>query len=258
MTTGTSSESTSNNRSRTAPRLFFDGVLSGDTLLVDRREANYLGNVLRLKPGSDIVVFNGRGDERVATIKSLARHMPELSLGEWLDPLAAGDLELILVQALLKTDAMDTVVQKATELGVRSIHAVKTDFSVVKLGAERAPKRIAHWARIAQSACEQSGRHAPPEIQVHDSLRACLDALPAAATRVAFHRGIERRLTALEPSSSTICLLIGPEGGFSPSDLQMLERSRVDLAGLGTRVLRAETAAIAACASAQLLWGDIG
>jgi 16S rRNA (uracil1498-N3)-methyltransferase len=241
-----------------APRLFVDASLGGETARVGEREAHYLSHVLRLKRGSPLVAFNGRGEERLATVASLARGQTELRLEDRLAPLAESALDIVLVQGLLKGDAMDSVVHKATELGVRTILAVKTDFSVIKLDAERAARRVAHWERIAQSACEQSRRHRPPAIEASASLAACLERVPAGSTRLAFHQGAAGRLSAVEAVSSRVCLAVGPEGGFSPADLDLLAAFEFRLVGLGARVLRGETAAIAASVAAQLLWGDLG
>jgi 16S rRNA (uracil1498-N3)-methyltransferase len=254
---GSTSQSMSKDRS-SAPRLFIDAALNDDRLRVGEREAHYLSHVLRLKAGGDVVVFNGRGKERLATVSSLARRGPELRLGATLEPLDEPPLDLVLVQALLKSDAMDAVVQKATELGVRALCAVKTDFSVIKLDAERAARRVGHWERIARSACEQSGRHRPPSIRAAATLDACLAELPAKSARIVFHRGVERSLSSIEPGTSTVCLLVGPEGGLSPADLEIAERFDFVRVGLGPRILRADTAAMTVCSAAQLLWGDLG
>lgn len=241
---------------RGASRLYLDDDLLAPDIVVSEQTAHYLSHVLRLKPGDRIVVFNGRGVERLAVIKSLARKHPELSLADKLAPLAEPALELTLVQALIKSDAMDAVVQKAAELGVRTIVAVKTDFSVIKLDAQRVERRLAHWQRIAQGACEQSGRHRPPRITVAQSLHACFAALPASALRVAFHPGAEASLRSLPQPDGSASVLIGPEGGFSEADLAAVGAGGFEFATLGPRILRADTAAVAACSMVQLLWGD--
>src|SRR5690606_9528735 len=146
-------------------RLFLERELGGERLPLGEREAHYLGHVLRLRNGDRLVAFDGRGTERVAIVRALGRRGAELELGETLEPLPESPLELVLVQALVKSDAMDWIVQKATELGVRAIAPVYSEFSVVKLEEERSERRVEHWSRIARSACEQSGRHVPPTVQ---------------------------------------------------------------------------------------------
>src|SRR5262245_19646653 len=169
---------------RRIPRLFVERDLAGDNLTLDERETHYLGHVLRLKRGDELVAFNGRGAERGAIVATLRRHGAELELREALSALPVSRLELVIVQGLPKADAMDLVVQKATELGVTAILPVHSQFSVVKLDDERAERRVEHWRRIAQSACEQCGRHAPPLVAMPVDLRDCCNALPADTRRL--------------------------------------------------------------------------
>jgi 16S rRNA (uracil1498-N3)-methyltransferase len=152
---------------------------------------------------------------------------------------------------------MDLIVQKATELGVRRIYAVKTDHSVVRLDASRAERRLAHWRKIAQSACEQSGRHLPPLIQAYASLAECIAGVPDGALRIALDPHAPTIGHALPHSVNKVCLLVGPEGGFSAADLAQISAARFTALRLGPRTLRAETAAITACAFAALRWGDL-
>lgn len=244
------------NLTHNVSRLFVDGDLSRNVVDIGNREAHYLGHVLRLKQGDRVVVFNGRGDERLAAIRSLARRRPELSIVADLEPLAEPKLDLVLIQALVRSEAMDTIVQKAAELGVRKLVAVKTDFSVIKLDDERAARRVAHWNKVAQSACEQSGRHRPPEIGVAASLAKCLDGLPPRGIRIVCQPGSRTRISGLGREAETVAMLVGPEGGFSSADLETINAAGFSHVALGPRVLRADTAAIAACTLVQSVWGD--
>jgi len=230
--------------------------LSGDKLALDEREAHYLGHVLRLKRGDELVAFNGLGTERMASVVTLQRRGAELELRATVDALPASRLELTLVQALPKSDAMDLIVQKATELGAHAIVPVYTEFSVVKLDAERAERRVEHWRRIAESACEQSGRHVPPTIREPGPLLEALDAV-AAEARLALDLDAGARLADVATRAQQIAVAVGPEGGFGASDWRRLDAARFARVGLGPRVLRAETAALAVCAVAQSLWGDL-
>lgn len=242
---------------RRIPRLYLERDLSGDKLTLDEREAHYLGHVLRLERGDELVAFDGRGTERRASVGSLQRRGAELELGANVDALPASRLELTLIQALPKSDAMDLIVQKATELGASAIVPVHTEFSVVKLDAERAERRVEHWRRIAQSACEQCGRHVPPTIAAPLELAACLDALAAGDARLVLDPDSTARLAAIAASPRRVAAAVGPEGGFGASDWRRLDAARFERVGLGPRVLRAETAALAVCALAQSLWGDV-
>ena len=242
---------------RRVPRLFLERDLSGDKLALDEREAHYLGHVLRLKRGDELVAFNGLGTERRASVGSLQRRGAELELRETVDAVPASRLELTLVQALPKSDAMDLTVQKATELGARAIVPVYTEFSVVKLDSERAERRVEHWRKIAKSACEQCGRHVPPTIREPGPLTEALETLAAADTRLALDPDARRRLADVSAPVQLVAVAVGPEGGFGASDWRRLDAARFARVGLGPRVLRAETAALAACAVAQSLWGDL-
>jgi 16S rRNA (uracil1498-N3)-methyltransferase len=239
------------------PRLYLERDLAGGTLTLDEREAHYLGHVLRLARGERLVVFNGRGTERAANVASLQRRGATLELAESLAALPESPLDLTLLQALPKSDAMDLIVQKATELGARALLPVYTEFSVVKLDAERSERRVEHWRRIAQSACEQCGRHRPPHIEPPASLAAALEALPAGAVRLALDPGAELALARQPPPAAALIVAVGPEGGFGLLDWRHLESARFTRAALGPRVLRAETAALAVCAIAQSCWGDV-
>lgn len=245
------------NSTGSAPRLFVDADLDGRRVSIGEREAHYMGRVLRLRRGDALVVFNGRGREHRATIERLERKRAELALERRIEPLPEPATAITLIQALVKSDAMDTIVQKATELGVRAIHAVKTDFSVIKLDAERAERRVEHWGRVARSACEQSGRHRPPEIHTPGKLANLLPALPAGGRRIVFHPGAPPLERCDSAPAAHVCVLLGPEGGFSAPDLEAIDAAGFARFKLGPRILRADTAAIAACTLAQQLWGDL-
>ena len=166
-------------------------------------------------------------------------------------------LNLTLLQALPKSDAMDLIVQKAAELGARALVPVHTEFSVVKLDAERSERRLEHWRRIAQSACEQCGRHQPPRIEPPAPLAAALAALPGAGSRFALDPSAEQALGEQTLPARELVVAIGPEGGFGAADWRRLDAAQFTRVALGPRILRAETAALAVCAIAQSRWGDL-
>lgn len=243
---------------RRIPRLYLDCDLGKERAPLTDREAKYLGSVLRLKRGDNVLAFNGRGKERLAAIASLARSGAELALLDAVEPLPESPLALTLVQALPKADAMDLIVQKATELGVRALWPVTTDFSVVRLSGERAERRATHWQRIAQSACEQCGRHRPPDIEPVRPLTDALEQLPADGLRVVLDPRSDVPLPSAARPSDGVFVLVGPEGGFSETDLDRIGRHGFTRMRFGPRTLRAETAAIAAASVLQALWGDLG
>jgi 16S rRNA (uracil1498-N3)-methyltransferase len=238
-----------------SPRLYVELDLDGSSLALVESGAHYLGHVLRLKRGDRLVVFNGRGTERDATVDSLHRRGATLALTAVRDPLPESPLDLTLVQALPKSDAMDLIVQKATELGVRTLMPIYTEFSVVRLDAERSERRVDHWRKIARSACEQCGRHMPPRIEPPLDLAAAIEALPA-GKRFALGPSAELSLVAQAPPTGLV-VAVGPEGGFGAADWRRLDAAQFARVRLGSRVLRAETAAVAVCAIAQSRWGDL-
>jgi 16S rRNA (uracil1498-N3)-methyltransferase len=267
-------------RTKSRTRLFVDHELDRASLELSDEQAHYLSRVLRCRPGDSIVVFNARGVEREATIESLAKRHPALALGPEVEALPESPAAIVLLQALVKSDAMDLIVQKATELGVAAVLAFPTEFSVVHLAGERGGQRLAHWRRIAASACEQSGRHRPPELELFSSLDAAVAALaagsaakpgsaspppaalpPAAlapgAPRIVFDPSATRALDSSLAGNRGFALALGPEGGFNRDELRYLESSGFTPATLGPRVLRAETAVIAAAALVQWLAGDL-
>jgi 16S rRNA (uracil1498-N3)-methyltransferase len=245
-------------KSKSRSRLFVDAPLDRALLELSGEQAHYLSRVLRCRQGDGLVVFNAQGVEREATIESLAKHRPTLQLGVTLAALPESPATIVLLQALVKSDAMDLIVQKATELGVASVHAFPSEFSVVHLDGERSGQRLQHWRRIAASACEQSGRHRPPELALFDSLDAAVAALAAGVARIVFDPSATRPLDGALAGSAGLALALGPEGGFTREELRYLESASFAPASLGPRILRADTAAIAACTLAQWLAGDIG
>jgi 16S rRNA (uracil1498-N3)-methyltransferase len=240
-----------------SPRLYVERELDGTSLELDETEAHYLGHVLRLKRDDRLVVFNGRGTERAASVVSLQRRGAALALAAAQAPLPESALDLTLLQALPKSDAMDLIVQKVTELGVRTLVPVYTEFSVVKLDAERSERRVEHWRKIARSACEQSGRHRPPEIKAPLPLAVALEGLPTEPERLALDPTGSRSLVERGVPQAGLVLAVGPEGGFGAMDWRRLDAAKFVRATLGPRVLRVETAALTACAIAQGLWGDL-
>lgn len=239
-------------------RLYVDDSLKDRKLRINAEQAHYLSRVLRCREGDRIVVFNARGDERSATIESLAKRNPVIILDETLDPLPESPIRIILLQSLVKSDAMDLIVQKATELGVDAILAVRTEFSVIRLDAARQQSRMAHWLRVAHSACEQSGRHRPPTLEVFADLDAAIESVPEDCVRIAFTVDADQRLDPKTLPGQAVCVAIGPEGGFSRGETENLAARGFELRSLGPRTLRAETAAIAVCAGLQLVLGDLG
>ena len=242
------------------PRLFLGEPLGEGLLRLNDYQTHYLRRVLRLRSGDSLVLFNGRGEERHAVVETLAREGSTLLLAQAKEPLPESPLALSLIQGIAKSEAMDLIIQKSTELGVHAIYPVLTDFCVVKLDEARASRRTEHWQKIAQGACEQSHRHRPPTIHRPQKLPDGLVRVTSDETRITLQPGSPETFSSFRSSEDAVtqlCILIGPEGGLSPTDLEQADLAGFRRVSLGPRILRTETAAMAACTLAQALWGDL-
>lgn len=239
-------------------RLFSADVLSENSeSWLTGKQAKYVSRVLRLKVDDRVVVFDGEGGEYAAVIKEVSKDAVQLAVGQRHLKEIESPLIVELVQGLSRGGRMDVVIQKSTELGVRRIRPVVTEFSVVKLDADKALKRRAHWLRVAQSACEQCGRNTVPEIEAPQALADWLDGLSAdGTTRIMLQAGGTDSIAALPTPGNAVTLLVGPEGGLSAAERRQCVDSGFRAVSLGPRTLRTETAAIAGIAALQGQWGD--
>ena len=230
-------------------------VRANAKLSLNGEQARYVGRVLRLRPGDPLTVFDGSGGEFFATIGKVTRDELNLDVGEHFARVVESPLRIRLVQGISRGERMDLVVQKATELGVHRISPVLTDHSVVKLPPDRATKRRAHWQKIAQSACEQCRRNVV--IDAPQSLDEWFaDNAGAGGPQLILTADAADTMLAIEPPGSDLTILIGPEGGFSKTEHERAATAGVHAVRLGPRVLRTETAALAALSIAQAAWGD--
>ncbi len=240
-------------------RLFVSGeLINGADIRLEGDRARYLGRVLRLRAGDEIRIFNGEGPEHSATLETITKSMVSLRVGVSHETRTESRLRIHLVQGVSRGERMDFVIQKATELGVKRVTPVLTEYGVVKLDAKRADKRREHWQGVAQSACEQSGRTRVPLIDAPLPLNEWFGNQPARVdAQVILRPGACLPLADIDRPSTKACLLIGPEGGFSQTEYEDAEIAGFDAVGLGPRVLRTETAAIAALTVLQSKWGDL-
>lgn len=240
-------------------RLFVSGALiNGAEIELDGDRARYLGKVRRARVGDSVIVFNGEGAEWSATITRIGRNGVSLTVGEGCEAGTESPLKIHLVQAISRGERMDFVVQKATELGVKRITPVLTEYGIVKLTAERAEKRRDHWRKIAASACEQSGRTRLPLIDTPVPLQHWFGSKPDNVdAELILKPGAKTALATLSAPKTKVCVLIGPEGGFSDLEYEAAELADFKPMSLGPRILRTESAAIAALAILQSLWGDL-
>ncbi|MEO0997447.1 MAG: 16S rRNA (uracil(1498)-N(3))-methyltransferase [Pseudomonadota bacterium] len=237
-------------------RLYSETPLAGrTTLILDAAEAHYAVRVLRLAPGHDVVLFDGRGGEYRARIEAVERRRVELVLGEYVATDRLPALATTLIQGIASGARMDVVVQKATELGVTRIVPVITERSQRRPGRDRRAQRLAHWQRVALAACRQCGRNRLPGIAEPLPLADWLAAGRAPALRLLLSPAAAEPLRVPERPAA-IELLIGPEGGFADHEAALARDNGFTEATLGPRILRTETAAIAALAALRALTGE--
>ncbi|MGI9235450.1 MAG: 16S rRNA (uracil(1498)-N(3))-methyltransferase [Woeseiaceae bacterium] len=225
---------------------------------LDADKARYLSRVLRLQVGDVVAVFDGLGSEYSATITAIGKSKASLCINARSESVTESSLRVHLVQGISRGERMDFVVQKATELGVKRISPVLTEFGVVKLDAARAGKRRDHWQKVAASACEQSGRVRLPLIDTPVALNHWFGSKPTQVdTEIILQPGAPTPLVRVDRPETKVCVLVGPEGGFSNIEMEDAEVAGFSPVSLGPRVLRTETAAVAALSVLQALWGDL-
>jgi 16S rRNA (uracil1498-N3)-methyltransferase len=219
--------------------------------------AEHVVRVLRMNPGEPLTVFNGDGNDYAAVIVAVGKREVMLRI-EQVRPLAnESPLQLTLAQGVARGEKMDLIVQKATELGVVRIVPLLTERSEVKLDAARAEKRLMHWRAVAASACEQSGRARLPEIAAALPLSTWLTSLTGDdALRLALLPEAARSSRELRFNGAGGLLVVGPEGGLGEREISALTAAGFDGLRLGPRILRTETAGLAALAALQALHGD--
>ncbi|MGE0680514.1 MAG: 16S rRNA (uracil(1498)-N(3))-methyltransferase [Candidatus Binatia bacterium] len=221
-------------------------------------EFHHLCHVLRLGVGAPVALTDDLGREHRGVITELSPSEATIALATTREATDAG-VSLTLAQGILKGAKMDLVIEKATELGVNCILPFHSTFTVATVPADRQAERIARWERIAQSAAKQSGNPAP-RIDPPQSFTALLETFSPERTAILCYE--KERILSLKrfaqehPQFESLCLIIGPEGGFSPEEIARARTARAHVVGLGTKILRAETAAIVASAFCQLLWNN--
>lgn len=246
----------------TAPRFYCPVPLSaGACVDLPENAARHACRVLRLRVGDELTLFDGAGGEYVARIAEVARERVSVEVLHWRDVECEAPIRLALVQALQAGEKMDMTMQKAVELGVARIVPVASKRSVVRLDGERAQRRLEHWRGVVASACEQCGRNRVPEVSPLAGLDRWLGQ-PAASgvLRLMLVPGAAQTLNDLAPPSpgGEIELLIGAEGGLAPDEVALAAAAGYQGVRLGPRILRTETAGLAALAAIQCLWGDFG
>lgn len=230
-------------------------------VVLSRELAHHAGQVLRLHEGDAVVLFNGEGGEFRGSLQGSGREL-RVSLQDYDASDRVAPLDITLVQGLAVADKMDWIVQKAAELGVRRVQPIAAERSVLKLVGEREAKRLAHWRQVAVSAAEQCGCNRPLQVDEPQTFARWMDKAESSAASKAgaqhwiLHPEEGAPLSSLARPEGPVALLVGPEGGWSPGELATARRAGCLPVAMGPRVLRTETAGMAAVAATLALWGD--
>jgi 16S rRNA (uracil1498-N3)-methyltransferase len=238
------------------PRFFIETDLAaGASVDLPTGVAHHAAHVLRLRDGDAVVVFNGRGGEFRGRLAARGRQVELVHH----DPVEReSSVACTLVQAWIATDKLEWVVEKAVELGVARIALVATRRGVVRLDAARRAKRIDRLRDIAIAACCQCGRNRVPSIDAFGELGSALAAAGAGATRLVLQPDAPRSLVEIVGTNpGPVAIAVGPEGGFDADEFALVRRAGFQAARLGPRVLRTETAGLAALATLQATVGDL-
>ena len=235
-------------------------LATGKLIELDDDNGHYVRTVLRLKKDAAIILFNGHGGEYLCTVAEVSRKTVLINIEQWIDRSVESPLQVTLGLGISRGDRMDLVVQKAVELGVNHITPLLTERCVVQFKGEKKPQRLLHWQKIVQHAAEQSGRTTLPTLLEVEPLQSWVS--KQQGLKVFLDPYAETTLTELKPEtmleSIKVTLLTGPEGGFSNQERGLAKDSGFIPVRLGARILRTETASLAALAAVQLLWGDFG
>lgn len=227
---------------------------SGSSIELPEQSAHYVRTVLRLKKGQTITLFNGGGGEYLCTLDLVSKKQVIIAIGQYSDRAAESSLQINLGLGISRGDRMDWAVQKSVELGVTHISPLLTERCVIKFTAEKKQQRLQHWRNIVQHAAEQSGRTLLP--QMPESAPFTEWVAKQQGLRIFLDPNGTNSLRDLQPENNRITLLSGPEGGFSVAERESAESAGFIPVRLGQRILRTETAALAAISAVQMLWGD--
>lgn len=238
------------------PRIYTEQNLQANTTVaLETGPSAHIAKALRMQVDDSLVLFNGEGGQYTATIVALDKKVVQIRTMEH----SAGELEsplrLSLGIAISRGDRMDWIIQKATELGVARIVPLMTERTEVKLKGDRAEKKQTHWRQIVISACEQCGRNRLPELKSLIAVNDWLPTVDAQRKFVLHHR--DSAASNLEQRPVTVAILVGPEGGLSDREIAYAGDQGFEALTLGPRVLRTETAPLAALAILQSRWGDM-
>jgi 16S rRNA (uracil1498-N3)-methyltransferase len=231
-------------------------LTTGKQVELDDENGHYVRTVLRLKKDAEIILFNGAGGEYLCTVVEVSRKSVLIVINKWLDRSVESPLLITLGLGISRGDRMDLSVQKAVELGVNQMTPLLTERCVVQFKGEKRPQRLLHWQKIVQHAAEQSGRTMLPELAEIEYIQNWVG--NQQGLKVFLDPYAEKSLADITPKDMKVTLLTGPEGGFTDQERDIAKAAGFIPVRLGSRILRTETASLAALAALQILWGDFG
>ncbi len=241
------------------PRIYLPAELvSGASVRLSAAAFGHVVRVLRLGPGSPLVLFNGTGGAYCAVLTAVTRREAIAQVGTFDPSEAESPLQVMLLQGVAKGERMDTILQKAVELGAYTVQPLITARSVGGSTGERLERRMQHWRGVVTGACEQSGRNRVPEVLDPRNLKTGLESCPRPRLGLMLDPRATDTLTQLCRPTFRVALLVGPEGGLADDEKSAAAAAGFTGVGLGPRVLRTETAGAAALAILQSMWGDLG
>jgi 16S rRNA (uracil1498-N3)-methyltransferase len=236
-------------------RLYVDKSLTpNQSIELDDDNGHYVRTVLRLKTGDSLILFNGKGDEYNGELGEVNRKAVRVLIQAKSVRSVESPLHINLGLGISRGDRMDLTVQKAVELGVNQITPLLTERCVVQLKGDKQQQRLQHWQKIIQHAAEQSGRTILPELTEIALLQNWV--ANQAGLKIFLDPYADQHLAQLQPAEMKVTLLTGPEGGFTEQERHIATVTGFTPVRLGSRILRTETASIAALAAVQMLWGD--
>ena len=239
------------------PRIYTaQALVVGTEILLPEQAGEHAVRVLRLERGHPLILINGDGFEYDAELASLAKRAVTAIIKQARAVDREAALPITLVQSIARGEKMDWILQKATELGVSRIVPLVTERTEVKLDEERAERRMAHWDSVIESACEQCGRTTLPALAPPQRIDRWLTTLESDGLRLAMIPEGETTVRELPSTDAGVIVVVGPEGGLSEQDVAMLRQADFLGLKLGPRILRTETAGVAAIAALQALHGD--
>lgn len=232
-------------------------LAQGVSIELDGNASHHIARVLRAKVDDNVIIFNGLGGEYTGIITEITKKSVRILISDFNPREAESPLELWLAQGISRGEKMDYTIQKAVELGVKKIIPLFTERCTVKLDHERVIKRLEHWQAIVISACEQSGRNRIPEVLMPTTLEKALPTMQA-KWRFVLSPHVDQKMQKIQiENHQPVVLLIGPEGGLSDNEMTLTRVHHFSPLNLGPRVMRTETAAVAAITALQYCFGDM-